>query len=374
MPPFFGPVNIGQTTSPILFGGLIVFMLFGALSVQLYVYSLCFPQDRRGVKTLVYGIYLTMLVCLCLDTADMHFWFGAGFGDLDKFQRARFSGVNGPIVGSLVGLCVQLFFAYRISMFRQAVWFSGVVAVISITQAAGGIGAGTTLYLADSGRVELLARNVFFIHMWLIGSAVADILIAGAMTYLLLNTAEPGTHHIVKRVVRLIVETNSLTASVAIVGAFLFAFSKSTYFLCPTSILPEIYANTLLLVLNNRATPNRTAPQRAPPSSNNISSVSDGTTAHTQTAGLPRSLYGYGAPEDVPMKTMSPPLGSNRRTSIEKRPSMSLDNTPIPRGMSLSPPRSEMSLPFQTTNANNQPTVDLDRHDFGDRPYVSSWE
>ncbi|KAJ7251740.1 hypothetical protein C8J57DRAFT_1352345 [Mycena rebaudengoi] len=111
--------------------------------------------------------------------------------------------------------------------------------------------------------------------MWLIGSAVADILIAGAMTYLLLNTVEPGTHHIVKRVVRLIVETNSLTgASVAIVGAVLFAFSKSLYFLCPTSILPELYANTLLLVLNNRATPSRTAPQRAPPSSN--------TTAHTQ--------------------------------------------------------------------------------------------
>ncbi|KAJ7201754.1 hypothetical protein C8J57DRAFT_1736041, partial [Mycena rebaudengoi] len=357
MPPFFGPVNIGQTTSPILFGGLIVFMLFGALSVQLYVYSLCFPQDRRGVKTLVYGIYLTMLVCLCLDTADMHFWFRRRLRRPRQVPTGAFFRCQRP--DRRIPRRALRPVAYRISMFRQAVWFSGVVAVMliersfpylykdSITQAAGGIGAGTTLYLADSGRVELLARNVFFIHMWLIGSAVADILIAGAMTYLLLNTAEPGTHHIVKRVVRLIVETNSLTASVAIVGAFLFAFSKSTYFLCPTSILPEIYANTLLLVLNNRATPNRTAPQRAPPSSNNISSVSDGTTAHTQTAGLPRSLYGYGAPEDVPMKTMSPPLGSNRRTSIEKRPSMSLDNTPIPRGMSLSPPRSEMSLPFQ---------------------------
>jgi hypothetical protein len=30
----------------------------------------------------------------------------------------------------------------------------------------------------------------------------------------LLNTAEPGTHHIVKRVVRLIVETNSLTGAI----------------------------------------------------------------------------------------------------------------------------------------------------------------
>jgi uncharacterized membrane protein len=151
----------------VLFGGLIVFSLFGALTVQLCaysvhsplaicilkeyidVYSLCFPHDKRGVKALgasmnspcsnsasylvflaVFGIYLTMLVCLCLDATDLHFWFAAGFGDLDKFQRARFSGVSGPIVGSLVGLCVQLFFAYRISMFRQAVWLSGLVVVV----------------------------------------------------------------------------------------------------------------------------------------------------------------------------------------------------------------------------------------------------
>ncbi|KAJ7233459.1 hypothetical protein C8J57DRAFT_1577653 [Mycena rebaudengoi] len=193
-------------------------------------------------------------------------------------------------------------------------------------------------------------------QMWLIGSAVADILIAGAMTYLLLNTVEPGTHHIVKRVVRLIVETNSLTASVAIVGAVPFAFSKSLYFLCPTSILPELYANTLLLVLNNRATPSRTAPQRAPPSSNKISSVSDGTTAHTQSPGLP----GRRAHEDDVS-----PLGSYRPTSFKKRPSMSLDNTPSPRGMPLSPPRSGMSLGSQATNANNHPTVDFDRRDFG---------
>ncbi|KAJ7268931.1 hypothetical protein C8J57DRAFT_1609005 [Mycena rebaudengoi] len=262
MPPFSRPVDIGQTTSPILFGGLIVFLLFGALSVQLYVYTLCFPQDRRGVKVLVYGIYATMIVCLCLDAADLHFWFAAGF-DPVKFQRARFSGVNGPIVGSLVGLCTQLFFAYRISMFRQAVWLSGVVVVISLMQAAGGIGVGSSLYIADSGKPEVLHHNVYFLYMWLIGSAVSDALIAAAMTYLLMNTAEPGTHHVVKRVVRLILETNSLTASVAIVAAILHSVSHTTYFLCP-------YANTLLLVLNNRASPDRTALQRVVPSSNNI--------------------------------------------------------------------------------------------------------
>jgi predicted membrane channel-forming protein YqfA (hemolysin III family) len=78
----------------------------------------------------VYSIYLTMLVCLFLDAVDMHFWFGAGFGDLDKFAKARYSGVTSPIIGSLVGLCVQFFFAYRISMFRQAVLFSGFVALV----------------------------------------------------------------------------------------------------------------------------------------------------------------------------------------------------------------------------------------------------
>ncbi|KAJ7260116.1 hypothetical protein C8J57DRAFT_1637679, partial [Mycena rebaudengoi] len=307
-----------------LFGGLIVFFLFGALTVQLYVYTLCFPHDKRGVKALVYGVYLTMLVCLCLDAADLHFWFAAGFGDLDKFRRTRFAGVNVSIVGSLVGLCVQLFFAYRISMFRQAVWLSGLVVVISLVGVVGGIGGGITPYLVDSGQVELMVKNQYFIYMWLICSAVSDVFIAAAMTYLLMNTAEPGTQHVIKRVVRLIVETNTLTASVALVGVILFTnVSKSTYWLCPAIILPEIYANTLLLVLNNRASPNRNAPH----SSNNISSDSEGTTPHTHTPGLPHSRSGY---EDaVAMRTMSP----------------------IEKAQSLSPRRSDIAITFQDNSS-----------------------
>jgi hypothetical protein len=123
-------------------------------------------------------------------------------------------------------------------------------------QAAGGIGAGTTLYLADSGRVELLARNVFFIHvrfppncprpsclMLIPADTYADVAdrfcrcrhphcgchdlsrklrplvvshssLMMSLLLKLLNTVEPGTHHIVKRVVRLIVETNSLTGAI----------------------------------------------------------------------------------------------------------------------------------------------------------------
>ncbi|KAJ7260111.1 hypothetical protein C8J57DRAFT_1338232 [Mycena rebaudengoi] len=337
MPPFTGTANVGQITSPVLFGGLIVFFLFGALTVQLYVYTLFFPHDKRGVKALVYGIYLTMLVCLCLDAADLHFWFAAGFGDLDKFQRTRFAGVIGPIVGSLVGLCVQLFFAYRISMFRQAVWFSGLIVVISLVAVVGGIGGGITPYLVDNGQVELLTKNQYLIYtpiqMWLICSAVSDVFIAAAMTYLLTNTAEPGTQHIVKRVVRLIVETNTLTASVALVDVILFTnVSKSTYWLCPAIALPEIYANTLLLVLNNRASPNR----NAPPSSNNISSDSEGTTPHTHTPGLPHSRSGY---EDaVAMKPMSP--------SEKVR--------------SLSPRRSDISITF-LDNSSDHPRVHLGR-------------
>ncbi|KAJ7288629.1 hypothetical protein C8J57DRAFT_1280860 [Mycena rebaudengoi] len=360
-----GPVNLGQLTSPVLIGGLLNFLLFGTLTAQVYLYSICFPHDRRVVKALVYSIYLTMLVCLFLDAVDMHFWFGAGFGDLDKFAKARYSGVTSPIIGSLVGLCVQFFFAYRISMFRQAVLFSGVVALISLMQAAGGIGGGITLYIADSGNIEVLAKNVSFIYMWLIGSAVADVLIAAAMTYLLMNTAEPGTHHIVKRVVRLIIETNTLTALVAILGVILFAGSgDSTYFLCPTMALPGIYANTLLVVLNNRASPSRNPPQRTvPPNTNNISPASD-TTAHAHAPNLPRSLHGYGA-EEVPMRAMSLARGP-----LDRSPSMSLDNalSSLEYTRSTSPLRP----PFQPAHKNNHPTVNLGR-DFADQPYTSGW-
>ncbi|KAJ6505819.1 hypothetical protein C8R47DRAFT_1037769 [Mycena vitilis] len=251
------PPNVGSITSPQLIGTELNLFLFGTLFIQVYVYNLCFPKDRPAIKGLVYTVFAIMALCTCLNMADVHFWFGSGFGDIVKFGQARFSPFYTPIMGSVIALVVQLFFCYRISVFRSsATWLSYVIAVISFVQAAGGIGGGVKAFIASNEQHDQ-ARTIL-VYMWLVGDAVADILIAVTMTYLLTQAAEPETRDIVRGVVRLIVETNTFSASVAIIGLALFAGMPGTdYFICPTMILPGIYANTLLVLLNNRAAPSR---------------------------------------------------------------------------------------------------------------------
>jgi len=197
-----------------------------------------------------------MTLSTCLNAADAAYWYGSGFGDIIKFSNANISPFYTPIMGSVIGMTIQLFFCYRIWIIKSsALYLSIGIGLISLTQAVGGVGAGAKTYIVgneahDGGRTIL-------VYMWLIGAAVADVLIAASMTFLLTNASRQNhrqTHDLVKRIVRLIVETNTLSASVAIVGLILFAGVPGTnYFICPTMVIPGIYANTLLVTFNNRA-------------------------------------------------------------------------------------------------------------------------
>ncbi|KAJ7480817.1 hypothetical protein FB451DRAFT_1238503, partial [Mycena latifolia] len=286
------PPNIGTITSATLIGSLLNFFLFGTLVIQVYVYNACFPHDRRAIKWLVYTVFVVMAVCTCLNAADAHYWYAAGFGDLAKFGQARFSPFYTPLMGSVIALVVQLFFCYRISVFRAgAAWWSALIAVISLLQAAGGMGGGIKAFIAANEQHDHV--RTILVYLWLVGDAVADLMIAGTMTYLLRQASEPQTQDIVRGVVRLIIETNTFSASVAIIGLALFAgMPTADYFICPTMILPGIYANTLLVLLNNRAAPSRSRAGARGRPADGEAYVSDGTgttTAEGTSWGAPNS-------------------------------------------------------------------------------------
>jgi len=57
----------------------------------------------------------------------------------------------------------------------------------------------------------------------------------------------------IKKILNLIVETNLASASLALLTQILFSvFPGTNLFTCPSYILPRIYSNSLLLILNNR--------------------------------------------------------------------------------------------------------------------------
>ncbi|KAF8189863.1 hypothetical protein K438DRAFT_1971374 [Mycena galopus ATCC 62051] len=255
LPPI--PANIGSIAASQLIGSLLNFYLFGLLSVQVLVYRVCFPADKASIKSMVYVMFFFMALSTCLNAADAYFWYASGFGNLVQFSKAHISPFYTPIAGSIIASVVQLFFCYRIWIIKKsAVYLSIAIAVISLIQAIGGMGGGIKAYIAVNEDHDEV-RTVL-VYMWLIGDAVADVMIAGTMSILLTQASRENhrqTNDLVKRIIRLIIETNALSASVAIVGLILFAGVPGTnYFVCPTMVLPGIYANTLLVTFNNRAT------------------------------------------------------------------------------------------------------------------------
>jgi len=147
--------------------------------------------------------------------------------------------------------------------------------------------------------------------------AVADILIAVTMTYLLLKARENThamSHTIVTRIVRLTVQSNSLTAGMALLSLILYlGIPNEPYFTAPTLILGKLYSNTLLATFNHRiflrrdgeSRPSQRSYQDSTPSSNNPLTTGGGTSSYVTEPYKPRPFV------HVDVETGSKEFGRN---------------------------------------------------------------
>jgi len=245
--------EVAKLAVPILFGPLINWSLYGALCVQIYVYGYSFPDDKRAVKLLAYFVFLLETAQTGLTASDVYFWFIGGFGDVERLKDSHFAPVDIAIVDAIISLIVQEYFCYRIWTLnnKRQSWFCLSIAVIAVTQSIGAAWGGTKSVIVGRYAVSRSA-----LYLWSLPSAFADILIAIAMTLLLRRTRESKgqfTNYVMLRVVRLTIETNTLTDGVAIASFVLYvAFPNEIYYTFTAGILGKLYSNTLLLSLNNR--------------------------------------------------------------------------------------------------------------------------
>ncbi|KAJ7769344.1 hypothetical protein B0H16DRAFT_254152 [Mycena metata] len=318
--------NYAPIVTPQLLGSLLNFFYYGTLVVQVYIYRLCFPKDSLLLKCIVYFILLAMTTAVCLNAADVEYWFGAGFGDISRLASPHHSRFTTPILGSFVALIVHLFFVYRVLALttptsacaspngRRHIWtwfFVFAIVGVALAQAAGGMASGIISYMSSTTISD--EHQMRIIYVWLVGRAVADLGLAVVMTYLLLKSEDKSAKgDIVKRTVRLCIESNGFTAVVSLVALILFlSVPNTTYFICPIMIIPEIYANTLLVVLNTRPHPGPRAGGDDPDSelttstlafnrnrsSTNATAVSKGDSVGTNAKG--RAVYSANSPGRV---------------------------------------------------------------------------
>ncbi|KAK0241066.1 hypothetical protein EDD85DRAFT_388161 [Armillaria nabsnona] len=246
---------IEQLSGPLIVASLLHWGLFGTLSVQLYLYYLAFPNDKKFIKYLVYGIYIVEFVQTILASHDAFATFGYGFGDLDALTDVHFYWLIVPIMSAVIACVGQVFYAYRIFILSKSRIVPIFVICVSLTSFVAGIIGG--IYGFQAGNITKLnnrkTSTVFVI--WCGGSALCDIVIAICMTYYLMrsNTSFRQTRIIVTKLIRLIIETGSITAVVTLLSLILFfAFPGQTFYTTPTFIISKLYANTVYMVLNSR--------------------------------------------------------------------------------------------------------------------------
>ncbi|KAF8470500.1 hypothetical protein DFH94DRAFT_685127 [Russula ochroleuca] len=224
------PADVSKLSraTPLLFGPLINWTLYGVLCIQIYVYSYNFPNDKLALKLL--GEYSTLVDALT--AADLHYWFIQGFGNVERLKDSHYAPIDIAIMHSIISLIVQEYFCYRIWTLNKRL--SWLCVIIAISVVLGRYAVSKPAY-----------------YLWSLPSAFADILIAIAMTALLRQTTRVDSegqfpNYVLLRVVRLTIETNTLTAGVAIASFVLYvAFPDEIYY-------TFTYSNTLLVSLNNR--------------------------------------------------------------------------------------------------------------------------
>lgn len=248
------PPNIQVSAGPLLLGYMFNWGLYGALAVQVYMYYMSFPKDRLAIKALVFGLFTIETVQTVLATHDLFHAYAIGWGNLAQLESAQLEWLTVPIISGIVSCTVQLFFAYRISVLSGSNIIGCVIAAVAVTQGVSAITQGIQAAIIND-IAKLQSEAFVSCTLWLAGSAACDVMIAVCMSYFLSrkDTGFKATQVLINKLVRLTIETGTLTATVATVDIILFlAFPHNNYHTAPALTLAKLYTNTLLLIFNSR--------------------------------------------------------------------------------------------------------------------------
>ncbi|KAF8067843.1 hypothetical protein FPV67DRAFT_1669720 [Lyophyllum atratum] len=207
----------------------------------------------------VYGIFALDTIQTALASADAYHWVAKGYGNILALNDPFISPFDNPILDGILAFVVQVFFCWRIWVLQKSIWLPLIVLLVSMASLGGALAAGIVGFRLGS----LAAMKALTIHFsfWCGAAALADTMIAVIMTWLLLRgrTRADSEYRkldtILVKIVRLTLETNSVTASVAIVTLvcnLAINGPNSTAAVAPGYVLGKLYSNTFMVVLNNR--------------------------------------------------------------------------------------------------------------------------
>ncbi|KAF9527143.1 hypothetical protein CPB83DRAFT_836888 [Crepidotus variabilis] len=212
-------VNI-TSSGPLLIGPLLNWGLFGVLSMQVYTYHIAFPKDAPRRKALCYGIYLLEVIQTFMITQSAVHEFAEGFGQKEILYEIGSLWFSVPILNGIVSIITQSFYAYRVYVLSQSRFLTALIISVALSP----------------------------LGFWL------EVLGCSATSWLTKRcTGMSHTEASIKKIIRLTIETASLTATVEVVTVALALLpNRPGYCLAPISIVGKLYSNSMMVVFNSR--------------------------------------------------------------------------------------------------------------------------
>ncbi|KAJ7214263.1 hypothetical protein B0H12DRAFT_368365 [Mycena haematopus] len=236
-----------------LIGVVLNMMLYGSVVTQMFRYFQRFPNDSLWIRLLMLYLFIVETVNVVVEFGIIYQPLIIQYGTLAAVTISPNLLPADSIIISMVSAPIQLFSAWRISVITRSYILPTIIALLSLASFASGIGMSAKVFLTrefrDFGTFTTTAIT------WLSLSAACDLVIALGMTHAL-YTRKTGFSVVdgrINRIIRLTLETGSLTAAAALADIILFvALPMTSANFIVDFPLSALYTCSILAILNSR--------------------------------------------------------------------------------------------------------------------------
>ncbi|KAH8818892.1 hypothetical protein DL96DRAFT_1820264 [Flagelloscypha sp. PMI_526] len=237
---------------PLFIGFIFQVLLCGVLIVQVYIYHVAFRKDHWGMKAIVFIVFVLELLQTILKSYDLYQSDVWEYGDLAQMDNQRLAWFSIGLLTPVTGSIVQSFFGYRILKLSKSWIAPGFIWILSLFQLI--VGLVQAIISQPFKLHEVAIKTKTLVLLCVFSAATTDVLIAVLLSYYLyqMKSGIKESDELVTRIIRLTIETGSLTAITAVVIIFLLFLAEGPWFHSVLAFTGKLYSNNLMVMFNRR--------------------------------------------------------------------------------------------------------------------------
>ncbi|KAF5350109.1 hypothetical protein D9756_009062 [Leucocoprinus leucothites] len=250
------PDNAPLILGPPIVGIVLNWFFYGILVMQYLDIEISYGLERQNLNPdcpLVHFIFLLDTIQSFMAMYDLFFWYVYNFSDYTALFQFSIATVDGPFLDAFIMFTVQLVYCWRVRELSKWTILPATTALLALVSCVAGMFIGIKDVIID----PVFARQYRHVEeLWLLASAVTDIIIAASMTYLLMRYRKdnrlisPSMIAVLKRILLLTLETNAVTAALAFTLVLTFFIPSITD--PKTNVYITLYSNCFMVLLNQR--------------------------------------------------------------------------------------------------------------------------